>query len=139
MGGQKEGVPSPARIPGYRTRQQKTPGVHQDSGGVEKIRQHLLSHLQYYHRLRKLNYRVRDGNGCGLSDMVAGKGRGGRVSGPCARLWSSGEPLGRRRIAFGVGLSSSAPFGRCAGLDCPGGGGKLMDGALDTCGQAFAR
>ncbi len=27
----------------------------------------------HYHRLGKLNYRVRDGNGCDLYDMVAGR------------------------------------------------------------------
>lgn len=44
-------------------------------GSFDLIRQHLLSHFWYYHRLRKLNYRVRNGNGCGLSDMVTGKER----------------------------------------------------------------
>ena len=45
---------------------------------VNKIRRHLLSHFWHYHRLGKLNYRVRDGNGCGLSDMVTGKKRAAR-------------------------------------------------------------
>ena len=45
---------------------------------MNKIRQHLLSHFWHYHRLGKLNYRVRDGNGCGLSDMVTGKKRAAR-------------------------------------------------------------
>ena len=40
---------------------------------LDKIRQHLLSHFWYYHRLGKLNDRVRDGNGCGLSEIVTGK------------------------------------------------------------------
>src|SRR6056297_1957534 len=31
----------------------------------------------HYHRLRKLNFCVRDGNRCDLSDMVAGKTTGG--------------------------------------------------------------
>ena len=44
-------------------------------GSFDLIRQHLLSHFWYYHRLRKLNYRVRNGNGCGLSNMVTGKER----------------------------------------------------------------
>ena len=49
-------------------------------GSVVKIRQHLLSHFWYYHRLRKLNYRVRDGNGCDLSDMATGKKRRSGIS-----------------------------------------------------------
>ena len=40
---------------------------------VVKIRQYLLSRLWHYHRLWKLNCRVRDGNGCDLPDMVTGK------------------------------------------------------------------
>ena len=47
------------------------------------IRRYLLSHFQDYHRLEKLNCRVRDGNGCFLLDMVAGRSVGGR-SGPAA-------------------------------------------------------
>ncbi len=34
---------------------------------------YLLSHLWYYHRLEKLNYRVRYGDGCDLFDMVPEK------------------------------------------------------------------
>ena len=41
--------------------------------GFVKFRRYLLSHFWYYHRLWKLNYRVRDGNGCDLSDMFTGK------------------------------------------------------------------
>ena len=41
--------------------------------GVVKIRRYLLSRLWHYHRLWKLNCRVRDGNGCDLPDMVTGK------------------------------------------------------------------
>ena len=37
------------------------------------MRRHLLSHLQYYHRLKALNYCVRDGNRCDHFDMFAGK------------------------------------------------------------------
>ena len=40
----------------------------------KKPRQYLLSRLLHYHRLRKLNYCVRDGNRCGLSDVVTGNG-----------------------------------------------------------------
>ena len=41
--------------------------------GIQKInRQYLLSPFVDYHRLRKLNFRVRDGNGCDLSDMTTG-------------------------------------------------------------------
>jgi hypothetical protein len=39
---------------------------------VVKIRRYLLSRLWHYHRLWKLNYRVRDGNGCDLPDMFTG-------------------------------------------------------------------
>lgn len=42
---------------------------------VIQCRQHLLSRLLHYHRPRKLNDRVRDGNGCGLPGMVTGKER----------------------------------------------------------------
>src|SRR5436189_2698378 len=38
----------------------------------KKPRRYLLSRLLHYHRLRKLNYCVRDGNRCGLSDVVTG-------------------------------------------------------------------
>ena len=38
-----------------------------------ETRRYLLSHFWHYHRLGKLNYRVRDGNGCDLSDIVTGK------------------------------------------------------------------
>jgi hypothetical protein len=37
-----------------------------------KFRRYLLSRLWHYHRLWKLNYRVRDGNGCDLPDMFTG-------------------------------------------------------------------
>ncbi len=53
---------------------------------MEQIRQRLLSHFQYYHRLWKLNYRVRDENGCGLPDIVAGKGRAAHISAPTAQV-----------------------------------------------------
>ncbi len=54
--------------------QRKKPASPKGQAGFLKItRQHLLSHLQYYHRLWKLNGRVRKGNGCGLPDMVTGK------------------------------------------------------------------
>ncbi len=42
-------------------------------GGRRKFRRYLLSRFWHYHRLWKLNYRVRDGNGCDLPDMVTGK------------------------------------------------------------------
>ena len=38
------------------------------------IRRYLLSHLQYYHRLRKLNYRVRNGSGVAFRICSPGKG-----------------------------------------------------------------
>ena len=37
-----------------------------------KFRRYLLSRLWHYHRLWKLNYRVRDGNGCDLPDVFTG-------------------------------------------------------------------
>ena len=37
------------------------------------IRRYLLSHLQYYHRLKVLNYCVRDGNRCDHFNMFAGR------------------------------------------------------------------
>ncbi len=37
------------------------------------IRRYLLSHLQYYHRLKALNYCVRDGNRCDHFNMFAGR------------------------------------------------------------------
>ena len=55
--------------------QQRAPGAWGLGGSMDEIRRHLLSHFGYYHRLGKLNYRVRDGNGCGLSDKVTGKRR----------------------------------------------------------------
>ena len=38
-----------------------------------KNRQYLLSRLQHYHRLKVLNYCVRDGNRCDHFDIVTGK------------------------------------------------------------------
>jgi len=38
-----------------------------------KNRQYLLSRLQHYHRLKVLNYCVRDGNRCDHFDMVTGR------------------------------------------------------------------
>jgi hypothetical protein len=73
----------------------RTPEVLEAPGALcELIRQHLLSHFWYYHRLRKLNYRVRNGNGCDLSDMVAGKERTGRTvrTGPLGAV-VSGQSL----------------------------------------------
>ena len=59
--------------------------------GFIKIRRYLLSHLQYYHRLGKLNYRVRDGNGCDLYDMFAGRSPAGgktrRACSVCDNRW----------------------------------------------------
>jgi hypothetical protein len=40
---------------------------------VKKSRRYLLSRFWHYHRLRKLNCRVRNGNGCGLSDKFTGE------------------------------------------------------------------
>ena len=59
-------------------RPQKNQGPHstQPCGPQQiKFRRYLLSHFWHYHRLWKLNYRVRDGNGCDLPDMVTGKYR----------------------------------------------------------------
>ena len=39
---------------------------------IIKNRRYLLSQLFYYHRLRKLNYCIRDGNRCDLSDIFTG-------------------------------------------------------------------
>src|SRR5688572_7251708 len=50
------------------------------------IRQHLLSRFWHYHRLEKLNYRVRNGNGCGLFNMVTGKESPAGISPPTTRL-----------------------------------------------------
>src|SRR5262245_59156518 len=57
------------------TAQQKTPRSSGWSceGPLKNPRRYLLSRLLHYHRLGKLNYCVRDGNRCFLSDMVTGK------------------------------------------------------------------
>ena len=47
------------------------------TGFIKMIRRYLLSHLQYYHRLKVLNYCVRDGNRCDHFDMFAGRDRTG--------------------------------------------------------------
>ena len=64
--------------------------------GGKQIRRYLLSHFWHYHRLGKLNYCVRDGNRCDLSDMVAGKKRAGR-SGPAALVVGCCEVSRQRR------------------------------------------
>src|SRR5437667_107830 len=60
---------------------QKTPrSFFRNCEGLLKYpRRYLLSRLLHYHRLRKLNFCVRYGNRCGLSDMVTGKDRDGPV------------------------------------------------------------
>jgi hypothetical protein len=55
---------------GRQRRAQKNPSPNGE--GFLKNRRYLLSHFWYYHRLEKLNGRVRYGNACGLSDMVTG-------------------------------------------------------------------
>ena len=63
-----------------------------------EIRQHLLSRFGHYHRLGKLNYRVRDGNGCGLSEIVTGKKQAAPLETPsawwlCLEWERPGEPF----------------------------------------------
>ncbi len=125
-----------------------------------KIRQHLLSHLRYYHRLRELNYRVRNGNGCGLSNMVTGKEPAGRSNPrwPCSR-----QRLDERIAADAAGRLLGRVVAECvrAGeLTATGVAGQhrptrtifrnedshgsqstrsLWARALDQCGQAFVR
>ena len=68
--GDGTGAPS-----GYRQRIKNRPrGGPTDAprGRRIKFRRYLLSRFWHYHRLWKLNYRVRDGNGCDLPDMVTG-------------------------------------------------------------------
>ena len=48
-----------------------------EEGCQEINRRYLLSRFGHYHRLGKLNGRVRYGNGCDLSDMVTGRGTAG--------------------------------------------------------------
>ena len=105
------------------------------------IRRHLLSRFWHYHRLGKLNYCVRDGNRCGLSDMVAGKKPTGSVRTSrlticgCGYQW---QPIADGRVCVGAGNGSSHLRAECSlpsALPRPFRGGI---GALDTCGQAFA-
>ena len=59
---------------GARGKKARSPrGLAASGASLDEIRQHLLSHFWYYHRLEELNYRVRDGNGCGLFEIVTGK------------------------------------------------------------------
>ena len=82
---------------------------------LERFRQYLLSHFWHYHRLWKLNYRVRDGNGCDLPDMFTGN----TVTPPKRRKVV--PPLSRRKVVvIGMPRASSSQ-------------------ALDTSGQAFVR
>lgn len=71
-----------------------------------KIRRYLLSHLQYYHRLKALNYCVRDGNRCDHFDMFAGREH--RSLFTCDDLdpliWSEDhDPLGYPKAAPDIG------------------------------------
>ena len=56
---------------------------------LKRFRQYLLSHFWHYHRLWKLNYRVRDGNGCDLPDMFTGN-----IASPLSRRLAE-SPLSR--------------------------------------------
>ena len=60
---------------GDADRSTKTARTAEAVRAERKIRRYLLSRFGHYHRLWKLNYRVRDGNGCDLPDMVTGKYR----------------------------------------------------------------
>ena len=69
---------------------QKKPFAEFTKGALEQeIRRYLLSHFWHYHRLRKLNYRVRDGNGCDLSDLVAGRSAWDLLRAQHALSWST--------------------------------------------------
>jgi hypothetical protein len=59
--------------------QQKNPRrpVRDWRGFLKNSRRYLLSRFGHYHRLRKLNGRVRNGNGCDLSDNVTGRSAAG--------------------------------------------------------------
>ncbi len=59
---------------------------------------------RHYHRLRKLNCCVRDGNRCDLSDMVAGKDLTAGIAPPPGRLFGSG--LTYLKACFFAKLSS---------------------------------
>jgi hypothetical protein len=61
--------PIPKELIGNRHK--KTPDL--TTRGFLKNRQYLLSRLQHYHRLKVLNYCVRDGNRCDHFDIVTGK------------------------------------------------------------------
>ena len=73
---------------------------------LERFRRYLLSHFWHYHRLWKLNYRVRDGNGCDLPDMftgncclaVAAAAVMPRRSGDCAVVVVIGCSIAGRRL-----------------------------------------
>ena len=95
-------------------------------GRSKKIRRYLLSRLWHYHRLWKLNYRVRDGNGCDLPDMVTGYFR------------SPGPQDRRPSISEGRGITPQGNIvGRGVGIIRRG--GWFNSQALDTSGQAFVR
>jgi hypothetical protein len=53
--------------------QKKEPVDVFTSTGSYKIRRYLLSRLLHYHRLKLLNFCVRDGNRCDQFDMFAGR------------------------------------------------------------------
>src|SRR5262245_21624361 len=80
------------------TAQQKTPRSSgwSGEGPLKNPRRYLLSRLLHYHRLGKLNYCVRYGNRCGLSDMVTGK--------------SADRPVKTRRGEFVVGMDGKFPL-----------------------------
>ena len=66
------GTPDPREKPGWTAIADCPHGLAAVRAVLERFRRYLLSHLWHYHRLWKLNYRVRDGNGCDLPDMFTG-------------------------------------------------------------------
>ena len=112
-------------------------GCDAQAGFCEKIRQHLLSHFWYYHRLRKLNYRVRNGNGCDLSDMVTGKNRRRALSAAADSIAVQVGIRMRRRVIDLKMVAGNWPISflndtRQVPYD-------LSPRALDKRGQAFVR
>ena len=103
---------------------------------VIKIRRYLLSHFWYYHRLWKLNYRVRDGNGCDLPDMFTGYSVATAFAVACVVV------VGRNsthRIENRSNCSSISSLSRAYSIPDKA---KTLSGfpqALDTSGQAFVR
>src|SRR5436190_14523517 len=77
----------------------------------------------------ELNFRVRDGNGCGLSARVT------RI----LNIWTSRQAARRDEVATAASYSKNLDVSRCAPASFLGRGADHLDSATDRPGQLLKR